>query len=96
MKEQLTKAITSTVEAWQNLTSDEDYGQINVDNGNVEQFIKEVVSSAMDSLHEPVMASPCCLDYEREYYTMCERFKELQEEKEKLNQALINVACKLK
>lgn len=92
MKNNLEKALTETLKAWQN--QDSDFKELAVDMGNIEMLIEDLVDSAMRSIVEPVPVQHD-LDYYYEYNRMCESYKELVEENERLNKALINVACKL-
>ena len=102
-EEQLRKlklAVTSTINAWQDAESQ--HGAVTVDNGNINTFVRDIhetieqfIKDYTRERYEPVEACPISLDYEQEYYRMCERYKEKEELCEKLNKALINVACQL-
>lgn len=94
-------AVEDTVKAWQDAESP--HGTINVDNGNIHTFIKDITetidyafkNSLVVKEMEEVESRPVQLNYEEEYHRMGERYKEKAELCEKLNKALINVACQL-
>lgn len=96
-REQIVKGIVDTIKAWQDAESQ--HGTIAVDKGNLDNFISEVVANIPDD--EPVMAS-VDIDWEEQY---CNAMREIEHmnveicklkaEKERLQNALINICLKI-
>lgn len=99
------KAVEETILAWRNEESE--YGEIAVDNGNIDRFIKEVNETLTHSITNELDLDPqrpkplvtpetVALNFQSEYYTLKEAYATLEEENKKLITAIVNLALQIK
>ena len=96
--------VERTIKAWQN--EDSRFRELTVDGGNIAQFINEVNDTVVTSINtqienymkkRPQPTASAKVDmYESKYYELKQSMALMEQENEKLTQAIVNLALKLK